>query len=369
MLPIHFNHVTTHAKKLQRGLVKRFKEILESGMFLGGPQVTLLEQQLEEFLGGGQVTCVSSGHDALVLSLAALKLSSEDEVIFPVNAYPTAFPVCLTAAKPVPVDCDKNGQLNLDLLEKSLTKNTKAVIVVHLYGLTTTIKQLQTICKKAGIVLIEDCAQSFGTTYAGKCTGTLGDIGCFSFYPTKNLGTLGDGGALWTQNKSYDRFFTQSKSYGEKERYDSEFIAGHSRIPELQAGILNLYFKHLQTDRTRRKTLYEYYTKKIADSGLLEHIRILQTAPESDPVVHLFVVDVPKREKLRSFLYQKKIETYIHYPTPVHLLPAFSHLQFKEKNFPVAERLSKRILSLPFHPYLTKKQVDYIVRAIKSFYA
>jgi dTDP-4-amino-4,6-dideoxygalactose transaminase len=369
MLPIHFNHVTRHAKKLKRHLVKRFQDVIESGMFLGGPQVNQLEESLLSLFGKGTVTCVSSGHDALVISLLALKLNPGDEVIFPVNAYPTAFPVSMTPATPVPVDCDENGHLDLDKLEKRISKKTKAVIIVHLYGLTTDLERLQAITKKHNIILIEDCAQSFGTTYNGVYTGSLGQIGCFSFYPTKNLGTLGDGGALWTDNNVYHRFFTQSKSYGEKDRYASEFVAGHSRIPEIQAGILNVYLQHFQTDTTKRKTIYKYYLQQISKSGLLNHIRVMESHPLSDPVPHLFVIDAPNRERLRSFLAEKGIETNIHYPTPVHLLPAFSHLTYKNNDFPVAERLSKRILSLPFHPYLTKKQVTYIVRALKSFYA
>lgn len=369
MLPIHFNHVTRHAKRLKKSLLRRFNDVIESGMFLGGPQVKQLEASLQSLFGVGTVTCVSSGHDALVIALLALTLTNKDEVIFPVNAYPTAFPVCMTSAKAIPVDCDSNGQLDLDKLEKAITKNTKAIIIVHLYGLTTDLNRLSAIATKHGIVLIEDCAQSFGTTYNGSYVGSLGDIGCFSFYPTKNLGTLGDGGALWTNNKTYERFFTQSKSYGEKDRYASEFVSGHSRIPEIQAGILNVYLQHIQTDASRRKTLYRYYIEKISQAGLLKHIKVMESDPLSDPVPHLFVINAPYREKLVQFLQKKDIETNIHYPTPVHLLPAFSHLQYKENDFPVAETLSKRILSLPFHPYLTKKQVDYIVRALKSFYA
>lgn len=369
MLPIQFNHVTKHAKKLQRHLVHRFREVLESGMFLGGPQVNQLEEKLTAMFGTGTVTCVSSGHDALVLALLALKLAPGDEVIFPVNAYPTAFPVAMTPATPVPVDCDKNGQLDLKALEKALTKRTKAIIVVHLYGLTTDLDALVQLAQSRNITLIEDCAQSFGTRFRGQYTGTFGDIGCFSFYPTKNLGTLGDGGALWTNNKQFQKYFTQSKSYGEKDRYNSEFVAGHSRIPEIQAGILNVYLHHLKTDVTRRKTLYDYYREQFKKAGLDAHFRVMESHPLSEPVLHLFVIDTPRREALRTFLLEKGIETFIHYPTPVHLLPAFTHLQFKTDDFPVAERLTKRILSLPFHPYLTKKQVAYIVRALRSFYA
>lgn len=362
---IEFNHTAIQAIKHKKELLNIFSSIVDSGEFLNGQQNLRLEKKLEKFLGKGFVTTTASGHDSLILAIKALNLKSNDEIIFPINSYPTAFAISQSGVKIVPVDVDENGQIDPREIEKMISKRTKVIVIVHLYGLVGNLKDIIKLAKKHNLFLIEDAAQSFGTEFRNKPTGTLGHIGCFSFYPTKNLGTLGNGGAIWTKNKRFYNFFQQARSYGEKKRYYSNFISGHSRLPEIQAGVLNYYLKFFHSNKEQRQRFAKLYLKHL--KGLNE-IRPLLSNKESEPVQHLFVVEVHKRDALRKFLTSKKIPTAIHYPYPVHLIPAFSSLEYKRGDFPVSERLSKRIISLPFHQYLTERDIVYIVGLIKKFY-
>lgn len=365
---IHFNNVLLNAKKHQKEINAVFDRIVASGNFLNGEENKILEKNLSAFLGGGFVCTTHSGHYALASALSVLNLKENDEILFPVNVYPTAFPVCLSKGKPVPVDVDENGQMDYLDLKKKITKNAKAIVVVHLYGNIGNIAEIKQIAKSKKITLIEDCAQAFGSTYNKKPVGTFGDIACFSFYPTKNLSTFGDGGAIYTKKKHFYSYFLQVKSYGESERYLSKFIAGHSRLSEINAGILNLFFNFIDNDFAEKKKVAEYYINLLEKQNLSKFIRVLKSSRNSDPVLHLLVLEVKKRDELKKFLEDKKIPVAIHYPSPVHLLPAFSFLGYKKGDFPMSERLSKNIISLPFHQYLSKEEIDFIIKNIKSFY-
>lgn len=364
---IRFNHAPVLARKHKKDIQKSIDAIIASGIFLHGEKCKELEKNLKNFFGNKYfVVLTASGHDALYLALATLSLKPQDEVIIPANSYPTAFPVVLSGAKMILVDVDKNGQIDPGEIKKKITKNTKAIIAAHLYGLTGDIVQIKQIAKKNKVVLIEDCAQSFGSSFAKKPVGTFGEIGCFSLYPTKNLPTLGDGGFVITKNKKYYDFFLQAASYGEKTKYNSNFSSFHSRLPEIQAGITNIFFASFSYYSKARQNLYQYYLKKIKQAGLLEIVRPLVSHPRSSPVPHLFVVEAKNPDKLKEGLEKNDIETHIHYPAPIHLVPAFKKHNFKKGDFPMAERLSNNILSLPFHQFLTKKEIDYIIRKIKE---
>ncbi len=364
---IRFNHTSVQSKQYKSKILKRFSRVVESGIFLNGPEVTLLEQKLSSYFGKYTLSC-ASGHDALLLALNSLKLSPEDEVIYPVNSYPTAFPVHLAGVKGVPVDVDENGQIDPVDLGKRITKKTKAVIIVHLYGLVGRLSELILLLRKKKIFIIEDCAQAFGTIYKGKLVGTFGDIGCFSFYPTKNIGTLGDGGAICTKHSQIYKYLLSARAYGAKVRYNSDFISGHSRIPELQAGVLNIYLENSKKEFDKRKELYKIYEKKFAKVYLGNNISFFNSNPQSDPVIHLLTIKVKNRNKLMKHLSQLGIESHIHYPHPVHTVAAFSFLKLKKGAFPVAEKLSEQIVSLPFHQYLKNSEIEYIVDAIRSYY-
>lgn len=369
-IKIEFNDLNVRTRKYRNEIKKLIDQVIDSNHYLNGPENEMLEKNLRHFLKGGYITTVASGHDAIYLALLSLKLKDNDEVIFPVNSYPTVFPIAQVTAKPIPCDVDENGLIDPLEIAKKITKNTKVVIITHLYGLVCDVDKIKEIIANKKIVLIEDCAQAFGSKYKNKSVGTLGDIGCFSFYPTKNLGTLGDGGAVWTKNKKVFDFITMAKSYGEVKRYYSLFPSGHSRMPEIQAGILNIFFEEIKENFFKRRGLTKYYLKKIDDMKLTSYIRPLYLVnnPSTQPVQHLFVIAVKKRNQLRKFLSENGICNLIHYPYPVHLVPAFSYLGYKSGQFPVSEKLSNNILSLPFHQYINKKQIDYIFTTIHNFY-
>lgn len=365
---IKFNIPSLLAQKNKSEILKKISTIIDNGQFLNGRENKSLKKNLAKYLPGGYIVNTASGHDAIYLALKSLNLNSDDEVIFPVNSYPTAFPVILSGAKPVPIDIDENGQINPEEVKKKINSKTKVLILVHLYGLIGKIDEIKEIIKSKEIILIEDCAQSFGACYNKQPVGTLGDIACFSFYPTKNLATLGDGGAIWTKNKTTFNYLEKAIRYGEEKKYKSEFLSGHSRLPEIQAGVLNVYIDKFPQILKKRKYLYQTYCREFKKKNLEKYIRVLITNSKSTSAPHLFIIETIKRNKLQKYLKRKGVETYIHYPYSPHLIPAFSLLNNKKGDFIMAERLSKSIISLPFHPFLTKKDIVYIVCKIKDFY-
>lgn len=366
---ISFNGVTLFSQKNKKNLLLLFSNLIDScGNYLDGREARKIEENLTAYLGGGYVSTTSSGHEALVLSLLSLHLQKNDEIIFPVNSYPTAFAVAQSGAKIIPCEVDENGQLDPLSLKTKINARTKVVIVVHLYGLVGKIDQIKKAIRRKNIYLLEDAAQAFGSFYKGKPVGTLGDISCFSFYPTKNLFTLGDGGAIWTKHKKLYQHIAQSKQYGEKVRYQSAFISGHSRIPEIQSSIVNYFFRQRNLEARKKRKLESYYRKKIYEMKLDKYISPLASDISSNSLLHLFVVHAKKRDGLRKFLTEKDIPTLIHYPQPVHLVKAFQFLKLEKGAFPIAEDLSQHVISLPFHSFLTYIEVDRILNLIEDYY-
>lgn len=365
-MDISFNHTKLKALKYKKEILKQIDQVIDKGIFLNGPNVQKTELLLNKYFKTKYFLSCASGHDSLILALQSLNLKKNDEIIFPVNSYPTAFPVFMSGLKGVAADTDDNGQLDPDSVIKLITAKTRVIIMVHLYGLVSDLKKIVDICKINRIFLIEDCAQAFGSRYDGKLVGTFGDIGCFSFYPTKNLSTLGDGGAILTKNKKHFDFLKKAVQYGEKNRYQSEFISGHSRLPEIQAAVLNIYLKKINSELSKRKHLVQYFEKQIKKLGLNKHITVLRSDKNSNPVNHLFVIKARSRDGLKNFFKKENIETFIHYPFIINKVQAFRNL-LKQK-YPNAETLSKKIISLPFHPYMTKNQIDYILKKISVFY-
>ena len=362
-----FTGVASLARQHKTELLRKFARVIDSGSFLGGSEVIKLEKSLEQYLRGGNVITVSSGHDALLYALCSLHLPAGSEVIIPANAYPTAFPVALSGVVPVPVDVDQNGQLSVTALEKAYTPKTRAVVMVHLYGQIGNVQSIWNYCKRHRLIFIEDAAQAFGASYKGKPIGTLGDIGCFSFYPTKNLGALGDGGAVWTKHRRIAHRIQQAKSYGETKRYRSQFISGHSRLPELQAAGLSLYLTHLHKTIRKRQKLYQEYRLLWKKFRLDTYGTILESNPLGTAAPHLLVASVSRRNELMKYLESHGIPTFIHYPVAVpHVVGLLPHL--KHTSIPTATRLSHRIVSLPFHPSLRSAEIHRIITAIHAFY-
>lgn len=341
------------------------KNVLSSNSYILGPEVENFEKELAAYIGVNYSVGVASGTDAITIALKALGIKEGDGVVVPANVYPTSFGAALSGASLQLADVDPDSlNITLESIQRVVTNATKAIIVVHLYGNPVDISPIQEYAQQNNIFLIEDCAQAFGAVYKNKKVGSFGDINCFSFYPTKNLGAYGDGGAITTNNKNYAEKVKSLRMYGEHKRYDSTVVGYNSRLDEIQAGILRVKLRCVNDWNNKRKELafrYREYLKNIP-------IKMLKENREGESAHHLFVVLVEDRLGLVTFLGSQGITTGIHYPTPIHLVDAFSYLGYKSGNFPVSEEASKKVLSLPFYPDMSFSNVDFVVESIKKFY-
>lgn len=350
---------------IQKEIDSAIQTVLDRGHFILGAEVALFEKEFTSYIGVPYGVGVASGTDALTLAVRALRLSKGDEVLIPVNSYPTYFGIAVSGVSVRFADCNESGNISLEDLKKRMTKRTKAIVVVHLYGNPADIfeiKKVLTKCKRNDIKIIEDCAQAHGATIGRKKVGTFGDIACFSFYPTKNLGAYGDGGIVVTKRKKIADYLRQLRMYGEEKRYESREVSGVSRLDELQAAILRVKLRHLSSWNDRRREIAKIY------SGHLSNISGMRILPyETGAVHHLFVIRTKQRDTLKTYLEQRGIGCAIHYPIPLHLITSCKSLGYIKRDFPVAERLSREILSLPIYPELTKKDILYICRTLCEF--
>lgn len=376
---IPLNDLSHQYRSLKPEIDAAISKVLRRGIFILGPEVAAFEKEFAGFIGTKYSVGVGSGTDALTLGLKALGIKTGDEVIVPTNAYPTAFGVAMSGAKPKLVDCGKDGNIDPEQLKKVITVKTKAVVVVHLYGNPADLNKIAILLhryiakNKTQIFLVEDCAQAHGATIKltnWRKIGSIGDIGCFSFYPTKNLGAFGDGGVIVTNNKDIASRLKRLRMYGEVSCYQSVETAGVSRLDELQAAVLRIKLRHLERWNKRRAEIAGYYRRElIILSRVLPRVFPLRASPAHyRSVYHLFVIRTSRRNQLKEYLAKKGIATGIHYPTPVHLQPAFKSLGYKRGDFPVAEKLSREILSLPIFPELTDAEVEYVVATVKKFF-
>jgi len=327
--------------------------VLKSGIYLMGPELEKFEKEFANYLKTKHVIGVDSGTDALTLTIKALGLTRQDEVIVPANAYPTAFGIAASNVSLRLCDVDPNtANLTPKTISSALTSKTKAIIAVHLYGLPAPMKEINKLAKKHKLFVIEDCAQA---------SIAFGDLACFSFYPTKNLACLGDGGAIATNSSRLAKKLKQLRMYGEKQRYQSLTVSTHSRLDEIQSAILRVRLKTLSKQVKKRRQLANYYRSQLPVKMLL--------ADSPNHAYHLFVVKTLRRDKLQKYLFERKIQTAIHYPKPIHLQPAFRHLGYRRGDFPNTEKLSRQVLSLPLYPYVSKQDQDKIIRVINKFYA
>lgn len=355
----------TEYRLIQKEIDDAISRVLKSGWYILGKEVGEFEKELASYIGEKYAVGVASGTDALTIALKALGIKNGDGVIVPANVYPTAFGVVLSCVHIQLADVDA-GTLNISIetLKKAVTRKTKAIIVVHLYGNPVDINPIKKFAKEKGILLIEDCAQAAGAEYKGKKVGTFGDIACFSFYPTKNLGAYGDGGAILTNNKRLAEKVRLWRMYGEKNRYDSVLVGHNSRLDEIQAAILRVKLKHLKKWNKERRKLAAVYKEGLKDLP----VKIIKETMGGKNVYHLFVIKAKERDKLADYLKNKGIGTGVHYPIPIHLMPSFSYLGYKKGEFPVSERASREVLSLPIHPRLSKDDFGYVISVIREFF-
>jgi hypothetical protein len=362
---IPFFSLNRQNKVLEKELEGAIKETLHRGVFILGEKVTQFEKAFAKYLGISYGVGVASGTDALSLALLAIGAGPGDEVVVPANAYPIAFAVTSIGAIPRLVDIDA-ATYNLDpaKLPSAICAKTKAIIAVHLYGQPADMGKIMEVGRKYKLPIIEDCAQAHGATLSGRKVGSIGDLGCFSFYPTKNLGGFGDGGMVVTSDKKLADKARLLRMYGERKRYDSILLGRNSRLDELQAAILLVKLRYLDKWNERRREIAEKYLNQLNVGDLK-----LPAQSASKHVYHLFVVRAKSRDELKEYLLKKGIQTAIHYPIPIHLVPSFSFLGYKKGDFPESEKASEEVLSLPMFPELTDREVERIVEEIGKFYA
>lgn len=355
----------TEEKKIQKELKKAFNEVINSGYFILGPKVKEFEKEFANYLGVQCCIGVGNGLDALQISLMSLGIGKGDEVITtPISAVATTLAILAVGAKPVFVDTTADGLINIDLISAAINKKTKAVLPVHLYGNPVDLEKLQTICKKNSLFLIEDAAQAHGSAFKNKALGTFGDLGCFSFYPTKNLGALGDGGAIVTNNKTLAKVCMQIRDYGQDKKYHHVRYGLNSRLDEIQAALLRIKLESLNFYNTRRRTLALRYIKSLSK---IKQIEIVLPKNLTDSNFHLFVIKVKDRNKLINYLDKNGIQTLIHFPALIPDQP-FLKSKYSLLSVPVARKFVKRCLSLPLHPKMSPEDIDFICSKIQQFF-
>lgn len=355
-------------QQLKEKMDKAVLEVLGSGSYVLGKNVAALEQEIAEYCQTKRAVGVANGTDALHLALRALDIGPGDEVITVSFTFvATSEVIGLVGATPVFVDI-KQDTFNIDYteLEKKITPKTKAIIPVHLYGQPVQIEPIIEIAKKYNLYVIEDCAQAIGATYKGKKVGSFGDIGCFSFFPTKNLGAYGDGGII-TTNSDYiaDRIISL-RNHGSRQRYYHQEIGMNSRLDEIQAAILRVKLPHLDNWNQRRREVAYYYNELFLGMSEIETPTELEN---TNCVYHQYTLKVKNgRDELHKYLQENGVGAMIYYPVPLHQQEVYEKLGIKA-SLPVTEKLAKQVISLPIFPELTKQQQEQVANAVKSFYA
>ena len=342
--------------------------VLEQTAFILGPDVRTFEHNFAAYIGTEHAIGVGSGTDALQLAMEALGIGPGDEVITAANTYvATCEAISHLGATPRLVDVDERSY-NLDhtQLEVALSSASKAVIPVHLYGQPAELDPILDFARRHNLHVIEDCAQSHGARYKGRRTGTLGDVACFSFYPGKNLGAYGDGGAVLTNDDRIADQVRMLRNHGQKAKYEHLILGYCTRLDNLQAAVLNVKLPHLEEWNSHRRSRAALYDRLLGD---VPNIVTPLIAPENEPVFHLYVIQATdgRRDALQGFLGEAGIATGLHYPTPVHLQKAYAHLGHKPGDFPVSEQLAQQGLSLPMFPELADEQVQFVSGKISEF--
>lgn len=350
---------------LRKEIDNAIKKIIDSSAFVFGEELEKFESEFAKYCGTKYALGVGNGGDALRLAVLGLGIGPDDEVISVANTFTATIDAAILAgAKPVLVDCDEYFNIDADQIEKKINKNTKAIIVVHLYGQPARMDKIMTIAKKHKLLVIEDCAQAHGAEFKGKKVGSFGDVGCFSFYPGKNLGAMGDGGAITTNNKILFEKLQKLRYFGMgKHKYHHDFVGFNSRLDNLQAAILRIKLRKLDVWNQQRQDAAKLYTKLL--SGIVEVPKEVKNAKH---VYHLYVIKCNKRDELLEKLAKNKIYAGIHYPIPLHLLDAHKNLGYKKGDFPNAEIFAKTILSLPLFPGITKLEIKKVSKKIRQYF-
>ncbi len=339
-------------------------KVLRAGWYVLGQEVAAFEKEFANYLGGKFCISVNSGLDALTLSVRALGIGTGDEVIVPANTYiATVLAITANGATPIFVEPDEFYNLDAAKIESAVTPKTKAIMVVHLYGQAARMDKICAVAEKYNLKLIEDCAQSHGAKFKGKMTGTFGDAGCFSFYPTKNLGAFGDGGAVVTDNSDLAKTLKMLRNYGSEIKYHNKLEGVNSRLDEMQAALLRVKLSHLDELNAERKKIADKYLAGIKNSRLI----LPSTCAGAEHVYHQFVIRTTRRDDFKRYLETCGIKTVIHYPIPPHLAECYARLGYKRGDFPITEKYSDEVLSLPMFNGMTDDEINFVVEVCNGY--
>lgn len=363
-MKINFIDLKAQYEEYQSEIDKEVLEVFSSAQFIGGDKLNKLENALADYTGVKYAIGCSSGTDALLLSLMALDIGAGDEVITtPFTFIATAEVIALLGAKSVFVDIEEDSY-NIDPLkiEAAITDKTKAIMPVSLYGQCADMDAINDIAKKYDLPVIEDACQSFGATYKGKRSCNLSTIGCTSFFPSKPLGAYGDGGAVFTNDEEIATKVRMLLNHGQNERYKHKYVGINGRLDAVQAAVLNVKLKYFEKEVKIRDEIGSRYNALLKDADVITP----KIAEHNTSVFAQYSMRVQDRESMVAKLGEKEIPTAVHYPVPLHLQEVFVSLGYKEGDFPISEKVSTQIMSLPMSPYLTESQQDFIVKAIKG---
>jgi dTDP-4-amino-4,6-dideoxygalactose transaminase len=367
---MHIPFVDLHAQYLtiKEEIDSALSQVIRKSAFIRGPFVDQFEAEYAAALGVAHCISCANGTDALYIALRALQAGPGDEVITTAHSWiSTSETITQAGGRVVFCDTDKETfTLDPGLLEGKISSRTKGIIVVHLYGQPADMDPIMAVARKHNLWVIEDCAQAHLAKYRGRLAGTFGDVATFSFYPGKNLGAMGDAGAIVTNNPELARFMTMFARHGGLKKGDHEIEGINSRMDGLQAAVLNVKMRHLPQWTTRRREIARRYDQELEGVG---DVLTPRTAPEREHVFHLYVIRTEHRESLRLSLKQQGIETVLNYPVALPFLPAYRHLGHRPEDFPEAFRNQSRILSLPIFPEMTEEMIQYVTGAVRNYFS
>ncbi len=349
----------------QKEYEEKALEVLRSGWYILGKEDEAFEKEFAEYIGTKYSVGVASGLDALWLAFRVLGIGKGDEVIVQGNTYiASVMGITINDATPVFVEPDKYYQIDADKIEEKITDKTKAILVVHLYGQAANMRKIKALCQKYNLKLVEDCAQSHGACFEGQMTGSFGDVGCFSFYPSKNMGAFGDAGAVTTNDENLARLFKIYRNYGSEKRYYNMVVGANSRLDEMQAGLLRVKLRHMDEITKERIELAAAYDEGIKNPLFIKP----EIAEGSTHVWHQYVLRVPEyRDRLREYLEEKGITTIIHYPIPPHLSQAYEYLGVNKGQLPITEQFANEVVSLPIYTGMRTEEQKYVIDALNEF--
>jgi dTDP-4-amino-4,6-dideoxygalactose transaminase len=347
---------------IKQEVLSAIEGVLESKQFIQGK---LSEEFVQDFIkvhGGNYGVGCSNGTSAITVSLRALGIGPGDEVITVANTFfATIEAIAEVGATPVLIDCDRETySMDVEKVANAISKKTKAIIPVHLYGNPAKMDNISEIAKRHNLNIIEDCAQAHLSTYKNQAVGTFGDAGTFSFYPGKNLGAYGDAGLVLAKNKELNDLISMHVNHGRTKKYEHDFLAGNYRMDGIQAAILSIKSKYIESWTNQRIEAAAFYDSKLEHSGL----KVIKKQEQGKCVYHLYVVEVSNRNEVMNYLKENNISCGIHYPVPMHLQPACKHLGYEKGDFPVSEMSSDRIVSIPIFPEISNEQQEFVVNKL-----